>query len=198
MSRLTVNKSVKDMGMYELAHNSCFTKDGEAYYRDFSREISARDFARELYKEYSVYELAEDDDELDEELMEDLQSEPTKLQTGLIALFYRNLWAMADLYERLKRYEDTGLTPNQVMDLLNRTWIPTEHEVPPNNDYVLLSFENFTVPMVGRYEQDDKGNGCWYLGDCDEEDTCLANDLFVNAWMPLPEPYDMGKEVQDE
>lgn len=25
---------------------------------------------------------------------------------GLIALFYRNLWAMADLRERLKVYED--------------------------------------------------------------------------------------------
>lgn len=198
MERLTVNKPVKDMGMYELAHNSCFIKDGEAYYRDFSREISARDFARELYKAYSVHEPTEDDDGLDEELMEALQFEPTKLLTGLIALFYRNLWAMADLYERLKQYEDTGVRPEQAIDLLDKIWIPAEYEVPPDNDYVLLSFENRSTPMIGRYEQDDKGDGCWYLGDCDEEDTCLAYDLFVNAWMPLPEPYDMGKKVQDE
>lgn len=197
MNRLTVNKPVKDMGMYELAHNSCFTKDGEAYYRDFSREISARDFARELYEAYSVYEPTEDDDELDEELMNDLFFEPKELQAGLIALFYRNLWAMADLYERLKQYEDTGLMPDQVMNLLDRTWIPAEYEVPPNDDYVLLSFENCSIPMIGRYEQDEKGDGCWYLGDCDEEDTCLANDLFVNAWMPLPKQY-KGEETQDE
>ena len=38
--------------------------------------------------------------------MNDLVFGPTELQAGLIALFYRNLWAMADLYECLKRYED--------------------------------------------------------------------------------------------
>lgn len=91
MKRLTVNKPVEEMGMYELAHNSCFTKDGEAYYRDNDREISARDFARELYKAYSVYEPSEDDDELDEALMDDLVFDPTELLAGLIALFYRNL-----------------------------------------------------------------------------------------------------------
>ena len=106
MNRLTVNKPVEEMGMYELAHNSCFAKNGEAYYRDYDREISARDFARELYKAYSVYEPSEDDYELDEALMDDLVFGPTELHAGLIALFYRNLWAMADLYERLKFYED--------------------------------------------------------------------------------------------
>lgn len=27
-----------------------------------------------------------------------------------------------------------------------------------------------------------------------DEYTCLANDLFVNAWMPLPEPYREDEE----
>ena len=31
--------------------------------------------------------------------------------------------------------------------------------------------------------------GNWYLANWIDEYTCLANDLFVNAWMPLPEPY---------
>ena len=189
MERLTVNKPVEEMGMYELAHNSCFAKNGEAYYRDFDREISARDFARELYKAYSVYEPSEDDDELDEELVDDLVFGPTELHAGLIALFYRNLWAMADLYEQLKRYEDTGLSPDQIKQLKDDLWIPVNERLPESADYVLLSFTNYPDPLIGRYEQQEDGSGNWYLGDCDEEDTCLANDLFVNAWMPLPAAY---------
>lgn len=191
MNRLTVNKPVEEMGMYELAHNSCFAKNGEAYYRDFDREISARDFARELYKAYSVYEPAEDNDELDEALMDDLAFHPAELPAGLIALFYRNLWAMADLYERLKSYEiyDERNVTVAHAEKTNR-WIPVDERLPENSDYVLLSFANCSDPLIGRYEQQEDGSGNWYLGDCDEEDTCLANDLFVNAWMPLPVRYE--------
>lgn len=109
---------------------------------------------------------------------------------------------------KLKDYEDTGLSPEDVERLndFERTqacyllkklneeqkhhrWIPAEERLPENNDYVLMSFENFSLPAIGRYECDEDGGGAWYLGDCDEGDTCIANDLFVNAWMPLPEPY---------
>lgn len=68
-------------------------------------------------------------------------------------------------------------------------WIPVTERLPENDDYVLMSFENFSLPLVGRYMDDEKLGGAWYLGDCFDEDTCLANDLFVNAWMPLPKPY---------
>lgn len=37
--------------------------------------------------------------------------------SGFIALFYRNIWAMADLRERLKEYEDLGITPDQIKEL---------------------------------------------------------------------------------
>lgn len=67
-------------------------------------------------------------------------------------------------------------------------WIP-EAEPPKNDDYILLSFENYSGLLIGRYDTDEEGNGAYYLGDCCEEDTCAANDLFVNAWQPLPEPY---------
>ena len=46
MKRLTVNKDTKDMTMVELAHNCCYVKDGEAWYRDYDKDISARDFIR--------------------------------------------------------------------------------------------------------------------------------------------------------
>ncbi len=68
-------------------------------------------------------------------------------------------------------------------------WIPVEERLPEDDNYILLSFENFSLPLVGRYEADSDGGGAFYLGDCDGEDTCIWQNLFVNAWMPLPEPY---------
>ena len=68
-------------------------------------------------------------------------------------------------------------------------WIPVERELPKDDKYFLLSFSNSSLPMVGRYDRDEEGGGAFYLGDCDEQDTCIANDLYVNAWQPLPEPY---------
>lgn len=39
MNRLTTDKPVSEMGMYELALNSCYVaKDGTARYRDFEME----------------------------------------------------------------------------------------------------------------------------------------------------------------
>ena len=76
-------------------------------------------------------------------------------------------------------------------------WIPAEHP-PKNNDYVLLSFENFSRPFVGRYEPDEEGGGSYYIGDCDGEDSCLAVDVYVNAWMSLPEPYREGQKAKKQ
>ena len=109
---------------------------------------------------------------------------------------------------KLKDYEDTGLTPEDVErvndfersetgkllkvlgeERKKHAWIPVTEQLPESDDFVLLSFANFSLPMIGRYERDEDGGGAWYVGDCDEEDTCAANDLFVIAWMPLPEAY---------
>ncbi|MBQ7067030.1 MAG: hypothetical protein IJN92_09460 [Lachnospiraceae bacterium] len=106
MERLTTNKNVSEMGMYELAHNCCYIKDSVARYRDFELDIDARELTRKL-----LIEHAEDDDaftsdeDFDEWMIDYLQDGMDSLE-GLIALFYRNLWAMADLRERLKAYED--------------------------------------------------------------------------------------------
>lgn len=110
MERLTTRKPVSEMGMYELAHNSCYIgKDGAARYRDFDTDIDARDFARNLMCYHDIWKINFDemtnDDAFDNEIMENLQYGTTNIE-GLIALFYRNLWAMAELYETLKRYED--------------------------------------------------------------------------------------------
>lgn len=75
-------------------------------------------------------------------------------------------------------------------------WIPVEDQdrLPKEDEYILLSFENFDLPMVGRYKANEEG-GAFYLGD--EEDTCISQDLYVNAWQPLPKPYRQEKGAEN-
>ena len=61
-------------------------------------------------------------------------------------------------------------------------WIPVDEQFPPDDKYILLSFDNFTLPAIGRYE-----DGAFYEGDNDR--SCVSYDLFVNAWAELPKPY---------
>lgn len=65
-------------------------------------------------------------------------------------------------------------------------WIPVSERVPDSDRYILVSFENFSVPCVGRYEEDDKG-GAFYVGD--DDIPLIAQGMIVNAWMELPKPY---------
>lgn len=109
--------------------------------------------------------------------------------------------------ERLAAYEDTGLSPEEVERLndfeqtqaghllkeLNaeqnkHRWIPVEERLPEDSNYILLSFANFSMTMLGRYEEDQEG-GAFYLGDDIDHDTYISRNLIVNAWQPLPEPY---------
>lgn len=68
----------------------------------------------------------------------------------------------------------------------NAGWIPVEERYPNTDTYTLLSLSNFSIPIVGRYEEDENG-GAFYAGD--EDVTLVSQDLFVNAWMPLVKPY---------
>lgn len=70
-------------------------------------------------------------------------------------------------------------------------WIPVNERLPENGDYILISFENFAVPDIGRYEHDEEG-GAFYPGD--EDYTYASLGLFVNAWRLLPEPYRLENE----
>ena len=93
--------------------------------------------------------------------------------------------------ERLAEYEDTGLTPEEIIaGKLLTGWIQVEERLPEDNKYILMSFENFSAPFVGRYEEDEEG-GAFCLGD--EDGSCVSYGLFVSAWMPLPEPYKQEK-----
>ena len=65
-------------------------------------------------------------------------------------------------------------------------WIPCSERLPEDESYILVSFENSTMPDIARYEENDEG-GTFYPGD--DEKSYSSYGFFVNAWMPLPEPY---------
>lgn len=92
-----------------------------------------------------------------------------------------------ELYEKPEEVFDDIM---KIVDLVekqhNNGWIPVEERYPDTDNYILLSLSNFSIPIVGRYEEDEDG-GAFYAGD--EDETLVSHDLFVNAWMPLVKPY---------
>ena len=107
MERLTTNKSVADMSMIELAHNSCYADDERnARYRDYNLDVDSRWLVRNLAKDICGEDFKDLSDEEGDEYMASMLSVGIDSTIGLLALFYRNIWAMADLREKLKDYED--------------------------------------------------------------------------------------------
>ena len=94
-----------------------------------------------------------------------------------------------DLVARLAEYEDTGLEPREVLQLKKNAvqWIPVTERLPDPESYILVSFENYSLPNIATYRVDEDGSGAFYPGD--EDYTYLSAGVFVNAWMPLPEAY---------
>lgn len=75
----------------------------------------------------------------------------------------------------------------------NDGWTPVEERLPEDDRYIFLSFENFLLPMIGRYEQDSDSSGNFYIGD--ETESCINQDMYVTAWHPLLEPYHPERSV---
>ncbi len=87
---------------------------------------------------------------------------------------------LQEVLEKLAEYEDL-----EERRKLPCNWV--SEETPPETPcYVLLSFDNFSMPLIGRWEENEEG-GAFYIGD--DEESCISQDLIVNGWMPLPEPY---------
>lgn len=107
MERLTSNKPADSMPMIELAHNSCYVDENNtARYRDYNLDIDCRELARNLINDMCDEDLSYMSDESFDEYMAEMLSVEIDSQIGLLAVFYRNLWAMAELREKLKEYED--------------------------------------------------------------------------------------------
>lgn len=165
MERLTTNKKVSEMEMVELAHNCCYEdEEHNARYRDLEMEMDARDFAINLMVTLTKDELPVDKTEFDEEILDNLTIDPFSDVRGLIALFYRNLWAMADLREKLKYYEDAeeqGLLlrlPCKVGDeiFLDFAGFGTDIDKFTVKDFHLDCFEDGETILFCNYESNDK------------------------------------------
>lgn len=95
------------MDMLELVYNSCYADEKcKARYRNYELDIDSRELVKNLAKDMCDEDLSDMSDEEFDEYMAEMLSVEVDSQIGLLALFYRNLWAMADLREKLKEYED--------------------------------------------------------------------------------------------
>ena len=185
MSRLTTHKKVEEMSMMELAHNCCYA-DGKrnARYRDYNLDIDSRQLARSLMKDICNVDLTDLSDEEFEEYMGSMLQYEIDSTVGLLAVFYRNLWAMAGLREKLQAYEDLD-------EIGYLTWTPVTEKAPGescNVPNLLLSFSESYIIMAGRYEIDKDGEGHFYLRD--EKTPCESKGLHVNAWLKMLPPYE--------
>ena len=91
-------------------------------------------------------------------------------------------YCLDNVFEWLEEYFDLVEDKN-----VEQRWIPVSERLPDADKYILVSFENFTISDIGRYETDKDGSGAFYPGDDDK--SYVEYGLFVNAWMPLPEPF---------
>lgn len=185
MSRLTTHKKVEEMSMMELAHNCCYA-DGKrnARYRDYNLDTDGRELTRQLAKDICDEDLKNLSDEEFDEYIASVLSAGIDSSIGLLAVFYRNLWAMAGLRERLQAYEDLD-------EIGYLTWTPVTEKAPSefyNVPNLLLSFSDQYIVMAGRYEIDKDGEGHFYLRN--EKTPCESKGLHVNAWLKMLPPYE--------
>ena len=96
---------------------------------------------------------------------------------------------LSEAMEKLARYEDAEDTN------VPGKWIPCSEKLPEDESYILVSFENASMPDIARYEENDEG-GTFYPGD--DEKSYSSYGIFVNAWMPLPELYKTTKELRND
>ena len=203
MERLTTHKNVSEMGMYELAHNCCYIKDSAARYRDFELDIDVRELTRKL-----LIEHAEDDDaftsdeDFDEWMIDYLQDGMDSLE-GLIALFYRNLWAMADLRECLKAYEDA-----EEQGLMKILPVSIGSDV-----YFIPSKTNYKLNVLNGYEQNNRiyhqnvanivfNKRGWYL-ELDKNlehgiDHILVDEFYKETWFTTKEEAEQALKQMGE
>ena len=115
MKRLTTDNPQTNI---ETALNLFYVKDGQAWVRGGGPEpdcpdVTLCDFMRRILRANEIDMDESSDQELSDELF-DMLFYGVDTADGLIALLYAAGWAFAELRERLKAYEETGLTPEEV------------------------------------------------------------------------------------
>ena len=140
------------MGMYELALNSCYIKDGLTRYRDFENDMDARDLARELAWMLADIELSSYDDNFDEEaFIEEYDSDYEYNEDGELVRV-RNTVTQSKLEEEreIQEYFKQGLTLEEIGTIeyrkAKRQLIKAEAEKKEQDR--IDFFESFTQPKT--------------------------------------------------
>lgn len=214
--RKTTNKPTTEMCSYELMLNNCYVDNQNAMYRDFDESRDIRSLIRDIAKSMRVY-LTDDPELLDTALFEYLEDE-LDTTCGVLGLLYSLLWSKAELYEKLKQYEDAeergeiGRVPR---------WIPVTERLPETEQPVLVVYVLGNTPCVtkaiyedgsilsddsfltwseiwgyGNYDEESDSYfipcGWWEYGDFAEFNNAI--DYPITHWIPLPEPPEVSHE----
>lgn len=93
------------------------------------------------------------------------------------------------IYWALKKYEDTGLTPEQIIKIHGQSrWIPVEERLPEEKESVLVQWEKYDRHLNVTLTYLD----VMWLDNAEEQVFETINGVpngKVIAWRPLPEPY---------
>lgn len=109
-------------GNFETALNLFFAKDDRSVWvrgggpSPTYANVSLNDWIRSLYRQHGDFkEIADYTDVEVEEMMSDMIFDGTETIDGLLATLYQVAWAFAEIREKLKEYEDTGLEPKDLL-----------------------------------------------------------------------------------
>ena len=100
----------------EMALNLFFVKDKEVWVRGYGKDgadISLFDLSRDLTRWNCPYVDLDISDDSFSMMMAEWLWEDVESFEHVLALLYQAAWVCAELRERLKAYEDTGLTPER-------------------------------------------------------------------------------------
>lgn len=93
------------------------------------------------------------------------------------------------IYWALKKYEDTGLTPTEIIRKhMNDGWIPVQERLPEEKKSVLVQWEKYDRHLNVTLTYLD----VMWMDDAEEKVFETINGVpngKVIAWRPLPEPY---------
>ena len=95
--------------------------------------------------------LSEVEGEIRKEKMKDCQ--PDRYDDGLMAAT-----------ETVREYVEKMCKIDEAEGKVDQSWIPCSERFPDGDRYILVSFENSTMPDIARYEENDEG-GTFYPGD---------------------------------